>query len=265
MSGIVRLAVHLETHLGDRPFVERWRAARALGFRACELNWRRHERAEAVAARAETALRVTCLGGTTGGRPGGPIPSLVWPEDRERLAADLEAALQAAEALDCPRLVMVPGNRVAGWDRARHRAEVVASLRAVAPRLEAAGRTAVIEPLNSRVDHRECWCDTSAEAFAVVEAVGSPAVKVLCDCYHMAVMGDDLVATIRRHHAAIGYYHVAGVPGRHEPLGGDVDFAPVFEAIAATGYDGYIGLEYTPALAPEESLARVRAAYPEPD
>jgi len=260
---MLRLAVHLETHLGDRPFEERWRTSRALGFHGCEFNWRLHSPAAAEALRAETGLSVTCLGGTTGGAPAGARPSLVGPGDRERLAVDVEMAIGVAKALDCRRLVMVPGNRVDGWSRDRHRAEVVASLRLVAPQLERAGVTAVLEPLNSRVDHRECWCDTSAEAFAIVEAVGSPAVRVLYDLYHMRVMGDDLAATVRRHHEAIGYYHVAGVPGRHEPDGGEVDFAPVFDAIGATGYDGFVGLEYHPALPPAESLARVRAAHPD--
>lgn len=260
---MLRLAVHLETHLGDRPFPERWRTSQALNFHGCEFNWRRHDLAEALAARAETGLAVTCLGGTTGGKPGGTPPSLVWPADRERLAADVQTAIERAKALACPRLVMVPGNRVAEWDRARHRAEVVASLRSVAPLLEQAGVTVVLEPLNSRVDHCDCWCDTSEEAFAVVAAVDSPAVKVLYDLYHMRVMGDDLAATIARHHAAIGYYHLAGVPGRHEPLGGEIDNAAVFAAIAATGYDGFIGLEYSPALPPVASLERVRAALPD--
>ena len=260
---MLRLGVHLETNLQDRPFPDRFSGSRALGFRGCEFNWRRHELEEALTARSATGLAVTCLGGTTGGQPGGKIPSLVWPGDRERLAPDVQTAIKAAQALACPRLVMVPGNHVVGWDRGRHRAEVVASLRSVAPLLERSGVSVVLEPLNSRVDHRDCWCDTSAEAFAIVEAVASPSVKVLYDLYHMKVMGDDLIATVRRHHDLIGYYHVAGVPGRHEPIGGEIDNAAVFDAIASTGYDGYIGLEYSPALPPEESLMRVREALPD--
>ncbi len=259
-----RLSVHLEAHLSDRPFPERWRASRALGFTGCEFVWRGKDLAQAQSLEQETGLSVRCLGGTTGGVPGHGRPALTAPGDAEYLVSDVEKAIAAAQALQCPRLVMVPGDRVAGWSTAEHRATVVASLRGVAPLLERAGVTVVLEPLNSRVDHRTCWCDTSAEAFAVVEAVGSPAVRVLYDLYHMAVMGDDLRAVIRAHHDLIGYYHIAGVPGRHEPLGGEVDFAPVLECIDETGYADYVGLEYGPSLAPEESLRRVRAAYPDP-
>ncbi len=258
------LAVHLETHLRDRPFPERWRISKALGFAACEFVWRGKDMVQAAQLQAETGLSVTCMGGTTGGAPGHGRPALIEPQDHAQLAADVAAAIGAARAVRCSNLVMVPGDRVAGWSEAQHHAAVVASLRTVVPQLEAAGITALLEPLNSLVDHRNCWCDTSAKAFAVVEAVGSPSVRVLYDLYHMRVMGDDLDAVVRAHHALIGYYHIAGVPGRHEPTGGEVDFRPVLATIAATGYRGFVGLEYGPSIDPEASLREVRAAFADP-
>lgn len=259
-----RLAVHLETHLTDRPYAERWRTSAALGFCACEFVWRDKNMVEAVALQEETGLAVTCMGGTTGGAPGHGRPALIAPEDRELLVADVAKAIAAAQSVHCPHLVMVPGDQVAGWTQAQHHAAVVDSLRAVVPPLEAAGITALLEPLNTRVDHPNCWCDTSAKAFAVAEAVGSSNVKVLYDLYHMRVMGDDLGAVVRANHSLIGYYHIAGVPGRHEPCGGEVDFAPVLATIAATGYTGFVGLEYGPSMEPEASLRQVWAAFPDP-
>ncbi len=257
------LSVHLEANLGKTPFAERWQIAKRLGYRGCEFVWRAHDLTEAALLQKETGLVVTCMGGTTGGSGGGARPALVAPEDRERLAEDVQRAITAAKSVGCQRIIMVGGDRVQGWSTDQLRATVIASLRGVAPILEAGGITAVVEPLNSRVDHPSCWMDTSAEAFRVVEAVGSSHVRVLYDLYHMAVMGDDLAATIAQHHDLIGYYHIAGVPGRHEPLGGEVDFHPALDAIAASGYDGFVGLEYGPSIPAEESLTKVRAAYPD--
>ncbi len=263
---MLRIAVHLEPHLHDRPFAARWSGSRSLGYQGGEFNWRAHDAAEAVQLRAETGLEVTCMGGATGGVPGAAgRPSLISEADWERLTTDVDRAIGIAQSLGCKNLVMVPASLQAGWSEQRYHDEMVATLRMLAPRLEQGGVNAAIEPLNSRVDHKDCWCDTRAKAFAVVEAVGSPAVKVLYDLYHMAVMGDDLVSTIRRHHDLITYYHVAGVPGRHEPDAGEVDYRPVFDAIASTGYSGYVGLEYGPSLPPVESLQRVRVAFPDRD
>jgi len=260
---MLALSVHLENHLRDRPFADRWQAVKDLGYRACEFVWRGKDPTLVQQLIQQTGLEVSCLGGTTAGRSGGERPALTDPEDREHLLRDVRAAIATAGSFGCRRLIMVPGDWVAGWSLQQHHRAVVDSLRAVAPLLEQHGVTVLLEPLNSRVDHKECWCDTSDKAFAVVDAVGSPAVRVLYDLYHMAVMGEDLAATIRAHHDAIGYYHIAGVPGRHEPLGGEVDFHPALEAITETGYSGYIGLEYGPALDPVASLQAVRQAYPD--
>ena len=50
--------------------------------------------------------------------------------------------------------------------------------------------------------------------------------------------------------------HVAGVPGRHELVGGELDFRSIFRAIDAAGYEGFVGLEYAPLLREADSLAQ---------
>jgi hydroxypyruvate isomerase len=81
----------------------------------------------------------------------------------------------------------------------------------------------------------------------VIARVGSRRVRLLYDVYHMQVMEGDLIRTIRAHHDAFAHYHVAGNPGRHEPdRSQEISYPAVYEAIAATGYDGYVGMEYIP-------------------
>jgi len=46
---------------------------------------------------------------------------------------------------------------------------------------------------------------------------------------------------------AIGHFHVADVPGRHEPGTGEINYGNVFTAIADSGYNGYVGCEYSPS------------------
>ena len=51
---------------------------------------------------------------------------------------------------------------------------------------------------------------------------------------------------------------MAGNPGRGEPYLGEINYKEVFKAIGATGYTGYVGLEYWPVVdGMEESLAKV--------
>ncbi|CAG7616054.1 hydroxypyruvate isomerase family protein [Paenibacillus allorhizosphaerae] len=259
-----KFAAHLEMNFSKGvTFKDRWLTANRLGFQGCEFVWRLHDLAEATGLKAQAPLAVSVLGGTTGGTVGGGRPVLVWPEDRERLAADVQTAVSYAGSLECPNLIMVVGNLINGWSIEQHRQEAVASLKSVAPILEQAGVTAVIEPLNSKVDHKGVYCDNTTEAFKIVEEVGSPNVKILYDAYHMQIMEGNVISTIRNHNEFIGYYHIAKVPGRVEPIGGELNFYAILEAVAGTGYEGFVGLEYKPSVSDVQSLEEVKRHYPE--
>lgn len=52
----------------------------------------------------------------------------------------------------------------------------------------------------------------------------------------------------------IDHYHVADVPGRHEPGTGELNYENVVRAIADTGFDGYIGCEFWPTDDPDVTL-----------
>ena len=60
-------------------------------------------------------------------------------------------------------------------------------------------------------------------------------------------------------HAHIGHYHTAGNPGRNElDESQELNYRAIAQAIAATGYTGYIGQEFIPTRDP---VAGLRKAY----
>jgi hydroxypyruvate isomerase len=75
----------------------------------------------------------------------------------------------------------------------------------------------------------------------------------------MQIMEGDIIRTIQAHHQHFGHYHLAGNPGRHEPgETQEIYYPPILDAIEATGYTGYMGMEYVPIGDPVASL---RQAY----
>jgi hydroxypyruvate isomerase len=76
-------------------------------------------------------------------------------------------------------------------------------------------------------------------------------------------MGIDLPVVLKEHIRDIGYVHVADVPGRHEPGTGDIDWKVVLSRLAALGYQGFVGFEYSPASDSTESLQRIRTFWSE--
>ena len=184
--------------------------------------------------------------------------------NHDRIEAELRASIALAQRWEIPNLICFSGNRN-GVDDATGAEATAAGLRRVAGAAEAAGVTLVLELLNSRVDHPDYQADRTTWGIGVIEAVGSPRVKLLYDIYHMQIMEGDVIRTIGAHHQAIGHYHVAGNPGRHEPDGSqELQYPAIFAAIRATGFDGYVGMEFVPKGEPRaalrDALALCRAA-----
>jgi len=89
----------------------------------------------------------------------------------------------------------------------------------------------------------------------VIEAVDSPRVKLLHDVYHMQIMEDDPIRTIGRDWRHFGHYHISGNPGRHEPdETQELNHPPIYAAIRATGYEGFVRMEFIPSGDPVAAL-----------
>ena len=121
--------------------------------------------------------------------------------------------------------------------------------------------TLLLEPLNTLVDHPGYYLDSSAEALAIVRAIGSPHLKILFDIYHMQIMEGNLLATIEKNIAWIGHFHAAGVPGRGELFDCELNYPHILARIEASGYHGAFGLEYFPALSDHNQSLRDTLAY----
>ncbi len=178
-------------------------------------------------------------------------------ENHDRIEREIHANLALAQRWGIPNLICFSGNREGLSDEAGIE-NTALGLSRVAAAAEEAGVTLALELLNSKVDHPGYQCDRTAWGLEVVARVASPRVKLLYDIYHMQVMEGDVIRTIAAHHDAFGHYHVAGNPGRNDPdQAQELWYPAIYRAIAATGYDGFVGMEYIPR---GEPLASLRAA-----
>ena len=123
---------------------------------------------------------------------------------------------------------------------------LIENLKRIADLAVAGEVTILLEPLNSLVDHRGCYLDSSLVGFEIVKCVDCPNIKLLYDIYHMQIMEGNLLANIAQNVDLIGHFHAAGVPGRHEPMLGETNYKYVLRQIDALGYERHVGLEYWP-------------------
>jgi hydroxypyruvate isomerase len=183
--------------------------------------------------------------------------TLTDPAQRDTYLAALKESIAAAKKMGTRYLISQVGNDTGAVREFQHRS-AVAGLRAAAPLLEESNITLLIEPLNGRVDHIGTYLESSSEGFAMVDEVGSSNVKLLFDIYHQQITEGDVIRRLTANISRIGHFHTAGTPGRHELDSGELHYPAIFDAIAAAGYTGHVGLEYFPLGDAAASLKRLR-------
>jgi hydroxypyruvate isomerase len=72
-------------------------------------------------------------------------------------------------------------------------------------------------------------------------------IAFLADVYHLDRMGENLAGTLACRAGDIAHVQIADVPDRSAPGTGQLDFEALFRQLAAQGYPGWIGCEYTPS------------------
>ena len=138
----------------------------------------------------------------------------------------------------------------------------VKGLKQVIGQAEKRGVVLQMELFNSKVNHPDYLCDSSAWGIELCKRLGSPNFKLLYDIYHMQIMEGDIIRTIRDSHEYFGHYHTAGVPGRHEIDDSQELYYPaIMKAITEIDFDGYVAQEFMPDRATdEEKMASLRQA-----
>ncbi len=163
--------------------------------------------------------------------------------EQEAYLSGLKETVDVAEMLGCRTVISQVGKELTGVPREEQRLQLVDGLRRAADLLSSHDIQLVIEPLNTRVDHKGYFLWSSTEAAQIIREVDSPKVRMLFDIYHQQVMEGDILQHIRENIEIIGHMHCAGVPGRHSLSQSELNYGYVFKAIETMGYEGYMGLE----------------------
>jgi hydroxypyruvate isomerase len=245
-----RFAANLSFLFTEVPFLERFGEAAHAGFRAVEFAFAYEYRiGELVAQQREHRLDVVLINAPPGNWETGDRGLAALPGREHEFVASISNALQYAHALACPRIHVMAGVVPQGADEAereRRMRTYVRNLRSACADAAAQGVTIVIEPINPR-DFPGYLLNTQAQAHAVRSEVGAANLKVLMDLYHAQIVEGDLTEKLRRHLPHIGHVQIAGVPDRHEPDVGEVNYGYLFKVLDELRYDGWVGCEYRPA------------------
>jgi len=250
-----KFAANVEMWWGGLPFLDRIRAAHALGFPAIEFwPWRGKDIPAIAALTQELRIAVAQFTGW------GFSPGLNEGKNHERFVAEIEAGCKVARQLRCPMMTVVGGNDVKGMTQAEMHAQIVAGLKLAAPIAEREGIMLILEPMNVRVDHKGHCLYGSEAAVRICRAVASPMVKINWDLYHCHISEGDLCGHLRDGFDQLGYVQLADHPGRHEPGTGEIHYPRVLKELHTLGYRGFVGVECSPSRPEAEAAQALRHA-----
>ncbi|AMO23192.1 hydroxypyruvate isomerase family protein [Ramlibacter solisilvae] len=248
-----RFAANLSMLYPELDFLDRFEAAARDGFAAVEYLFPyAYEPRELAARLAAHGLQQVLFNAPPGNWDGGEKGLACLPGREPEFRAAIGSALRYAEALGCPRVHVMAGLLPQGLDRAAVQPTYVANLRWAAAEAARQNVALMIEPINTR-DIPGFFLNRQDQAHQLLAQVGAPNVKVQMDLYHCQIVEGDVAMKIRHYlpTGRVGHLQIAGVPERHEPDIGELNYAYLFgvidEVSAQCGWDGWIGCEYRPA------------------
>ncbi len=254
-----RLSVMLWTVFTDLPFEQRLEKVAEAGYRNVELvgeygKWTEEDFKRANGKRKELGINFDCTAGLKHG--------VCNPEHRQALLAELRHALPIMEQIDCPSMILLSGNRVAGMPPEAQHQSCIDTLKAAAAIVE--GKSIHGEPVRlllETIDPEEnpqYYLTSVVEALEVVQAVGHPQVQLLYDFFHEQIAAGNLIAKLEKSISHLGLVHIADVPGRHEPGTGEINYQNIFRKLAELNYTGVVAMEFRPSGDPVRKLRAAR-------
>jgi hydroxypyruvate isomerase len=253
-----RFAANLSMLYPQHDFLERFAAAAADGFGAVEYLFPYDYSAQELKQRlSENGLVQALFNAPPGDWAAGERGIASLPGRQDEFRAGIQRALEYAQVLGNDRIHVMAGLLPSEALREQHQGIYLDNLGYAAEQAATAGITVLIEPINTR-DMPGFFLNRQDQAQAICKAVGADNLKVQFDFYHCQIVEGDVISKLRRDFAGVGHIQIAGVPDRHEPDLGELNYAWLFEEIDRLGYKGWIGCEYRPKGDTSSGLAWLR-------
>jgi len=161
---------------------------------------------------------------------------------RDDLAKDFAESAETAKRLG-GRYATVVSGREAAVPLGYQLANMVENLKRLAEPAAKAGLVLAVETVDER-KWPNMLLHHIADAYAVVRAVDSPAVRLLFDVGHVHPMDGEVLANLALTWDRIGIIQVADIPGRLELGSGELNWANILRFVRDRGYTGLVELEH---------------------
>lgn len=254
-----RFAANLSMLFTEQDFLDRFEAAAKAGFSGVEYLFPYDYAADEIKARLEANdLTQVLFNLPAGDWAGGERGIAILPERVEEFRAGVDQAIAYAKVLGNTQVNCLAGIAPKNADLGKLEITLIENLRYAAEKLEEAGIRLVMEMINTR-DIPRFFLNNTSQALEIRDKVGHPNLFLQYDIYHMQIMEGDVIRTITKNIRWLAHFHTAGNPGRHELTPHqELQYGAIAEAIAGTGFTGWLAHEFIPTGEPAAGLAQAR-------
>ena len=167
------------------------------------------------------------------------------PEAQKTGLAYMMTLLDQMVELDCPNLIgpvysaVGRADAVPDDEKKKQWSTVVKNLQQLCKHAEKRGRTICLEPLNR---FETDFINTADQALKMVKDVGSPALKIHLDTFHMNIEEKDQAKAIRKVGNLLGHFHACG-SDRGTPGNDHIEWKPIVAALKSVRYKGDVVIE----------------------
>lgn len=246
---MIKYSLCIEPVLEDINFYDRIRVAAELGFDAIEF-WdpigKDIAKIGKLAAENKIKVAICCVKDAWNLRMN--FPSAV-------VVKNVTESAKIAKDMGCNSLIGLSGDVEGKADS--QKSVLIENLKRVSDVLIKENVILNLEALNSLVDHKGYYLDSSYVGFEIMKSVNCDNIKLLYDVYHMQIMEGNVIDNVSKNIDFIGHFHSAGVPGRHEHFKGENDYNNIIKTIENKDYNRFFGLEYWPTYDNKKSLSDV--------
>jgi hydroxypyruvate isomerase len=256
-----RFAANLSMMFTEHDFLDRFDAAAKAGFDAVEYLFPYDYPAETLAGRLQAnGLDQVLFNMPPGDWDKGERGIAALPGREAEFRSNLAKALDYAATLKAPRIHAMAGLVPQGGDLEAMRQTFKDNVAFATAEAARQGIDVLIEPINN-IDIPGYFLNDFDLAIAIIEEIekdGGPAPGLQFDIYHCARIHGDVMDRIRASKGRIRHFQIAGIPDRHEPDHGDLDYRPILTLIDEILPDLAVGCEYRPAAATVDGLGWMR-------
>ena len=249
-----RFAANLTMLFGERPFLDRFAAAKAAGFSGVEYLFPYdYDKADLREQLDEHGLVQVLHNLPAGNWAAGERGIAILPDRVDEFRDGVARAIGYAKALDCRQLNCLVGIAPRDADPFEMNEVLVENLRFAADALARERIKLLVEPINT-LDIPGFFLNKTEQAVQLIADVRSSNLFIQYDIYHMQVMEGDIARSLQKHLPRIAHVQLADNPGRNEPGTGEINYPFLFRHLDTLGYRGWVGCEYKPKTTTVDGL-----------